>query len=253
MVPFVHFQPRKQEGVVAVAPCDGFGPGTVFALGPACALGIVDRPINLQGLACIGILRFIGHDVGRNGHKAAILVLDDQPGQAEAVRFCAPVVALGSADGPTCQVVPFVHFQSRDLEGVVPVAPCDGFGPGAVFALGPACTLGIVDGPVDAQGLSCGILLPNGVQVDALAGLSQVNHLLAALVDGRSVRARSPALEHVTLTGEGIRILQRDVLAHVGGRGGLILLRISGDITAVAVVHNGVLVRGSLFRFALDT
>ena len=148
-------------------------------------------------------------------------------------------------------MVPFLYFQFRELEGVVSVAPSDGLSPGTVFALGPTRSLRIVDRPVDPHGFARRILRPDGVQVDALAGPSQVKHLLAALIGNLTVLTQSPALEHVPLTSEGIRIFQRDVLSHVGGRGGLILLRISGDIAAVAVVHDGVLVGGNFIHLSV--
>ena len=251
MVPFLHFQFRELEGVVSVTPSDGLSPGTVFALSPACTLGIVNRPINLQRLARVGILRLVRYDVRRDGDIAAVLVLNDQTSQSEAVRFCTPVIALRSANCPSGQMVPFLYFQFRELEGVVSVAPSDGLSPGTVFALGPTRSLRIVDRPVDPHGFARRILRPDGVQVDALAGPSQVKHLLAALIGNLTVLTQSPALEHVPLTSEGIRIFQRDVLSHVGGRGGLILLRISGDIAAVAVVHDGVLVGGNFIHLSV--
>ena len=149
-------------------------------------------------------------------------------------------------------MVPFLHFQFRELEGVVSVTPSDGLSPGTVFALGPTRPLRIVDRPVDPHGFARRILRPDGVQVDALAGPSQVKHLLAALIGNLAVLTQSPALEHATLTSEGIRILQRDLLAHIGGRGGLILGRVAGDIAAVAVIHDGVLVGGNFIHLAVE-
>ena len=97
------------------------------------------------------------------------------------------------------------------------------------------------------------ILRPNGIQVHLIACLCIKSHLLAALVGNLAFRSQRPALEHVTITSKSIRILQRGLLAHIGGRGGLILIWVAGDIAAVAVVHDGVLVGGNIFRLTLDT
>ena len=87
MVPFLHFQFRELEGVVSVTPSDGLSPGTVFALSPACTLGIVNRPINLQRLARVGILR-LGLSIAEDFDCEAFLrydPLEPVPGQDDQV------------------------------------------------------------------------------------------------------------------------------------------------------------------------
>ena len=121
----------------------------------------------------------------------------------------------------------------------------------AILAVCPGAIL-VIEANGDDLFLS-GFFRPNGIQVHLIACLCIKSHLLAALVGNLAFRSQRPALEHVTITSKGIRILQRDLLAHVGGRGGLILIWVAGDISAVAVVHDGVLVGGNIFRVTLDT
>ena len=86
---------------------------------------------------------------------------------------------------------------------------------------------------------------PHSVQVVLAvlhcAGVASCELLGTIVFLGRSVFISCPADEGVTHTGEGFGVLERSFLADLEGAASLILLRVSGQITAVGVVDKGVL------------
>ena len=86
---------------------------------------------------------------------------------------------------------------------------------------------------------------PHSVQVVLAvlhcAGVASCELLGTIVFLGRSVFISCPADEGVAHTGEGFGVLERSFLADLEGAASLILLRVSGQITAVGVVDKGVL------------
>ena len=217
VIPFLDLQAGKLEGVPAVRPSEGLCPGiTVVVVAPISPVLVVDGPVDLQGLARIGIFNLIFYDVCGDGHIAAVLVFHDQAGQAEAVGVSAQILALRTADHPPIQVIPFLDLQAGKLEVIPAVRPSEGLCPGiTVVIVGPGCTFRIIDCPVDLQGLACVgidhlpiqlILLQGQGPVCLLAGIADVLGLLIPAVEGIALGDRG-IIEAV-----GLQILSVDVI-----------------------------------------
>ena len=66
MIAILHNDLRHHEGVVAVRPCYGLGPCIAVVKLPAGGIGVVDGPMDTQGLAGFGIFL-------KDRHKGGIL------------------------------------------------------------------------------------------------------------------------------------------------------------------------------------
>ena len=155
LVAFLHNNFRHDKGVAAVCPGNGLSTACFVVQFPVGAFGVVNGPVDLQRLAGSFFLFLFFDDVGSDGHLAALFILHNQTGQAEGRGLRVPVVGLGAADRPACQLIAFLHNNFRHDKGIASVCPGNGLGIACFATIFPVSAFRIVNSPVDFQGLAC--------------------------------------------------------------------------------------------------
>ena len=216
MIAVFHHDLGHHEGIAAVSPSDELGVRIAVEEFPAGGVGIVDGPVDLEGLAGVGVNRLVLDDIGGDGDEAALFVFDDHTIQFEGLRVGIPVGGRLTVDSPASEVIVVFHHDLGHHEGIAAVGPCDGLGPAAVVRELPAGCVRVVNDPVDLERLA-GIrvfrLAPDadgfgGLQAPGLVGgfPKQDDGVNLGLADCGRVRTGDQALGGVILFG----VLRRD-------------------------------------------
>ena len=182
---------------------------------PAGGVGIVDGPVDLEGLAGVGVNRLVLDDIGGDGDEAALVVFDDHTIQFEGLRVGIPVGGRLTADSPAGKVIAVFHHDLGHHEGIAAVSPSDELGVRIAVEEFPAGCVGVVDAPVDLERLA-GIrvfrLAPDadgfgGLQAPGLVGgfPKQDDGVNLGLADCGRVRTGDQALGGVILFGVLLR------------------------------------------------